>query len=71
MLKIPINPYSNSKSISSYIEDKITVKDEADQSTLIKTLLVYIDDIHLANEEIVEFIRFTAEHRRFFSYKNK
>lgn len=34
-------------------------------------MLVYIDDINLANEEMNEFLRYTVEYRKMFSLKNK
>jgi hypothetical protein len=69
ILKLTINPETNSKSISTFIEEKMNIKEEKDEHS--KKLLVYVDDIHLGSEEIFEFFRFITEYQKLFSYKSK
>ena len=69
MLKMAVNPETSSKSISAFIEEKMNIKEEKDESS--KKLLVYVDDIHLGNEEVFEFFRFATEYQKIFSYKSK
>jgi len=58
MIKITINSETTSNIIASFIEEKINIKKENQNDD--QKLVIYIDDVHLGNEQINEFIRFTG-----------
>lgn len=70
IFKMTINPKYCSRQLIETLEEKAGLKEQPDQVDS-STLLIYIDDIGLANEETNELLRYTLEYRKMFSIKNK
>ena len=48
MLKLSIRPETTARTVIEFIEEKTVLKDQRDPDQ--KTVLFYVDDVHLANE---------------------
>jgi hypothetical protein len=68
LLRVCVNPGTGSKGVAGSVEERMSGKEEERDP---KTMLVFVDDIHLCSEEMGEFFRFATEYQKIFSYRAK
>ena len=69
-IKVPLTSTISSEMFINCLESKILTKNETIEEKQVKSI-VYIDDLHLGNEETTEMIRYMLENKAYFEIKNK